>query len=60
MIGQNLQSRHADIRAQSDYEVNVKAEKEIDAILMHLENLHVELEEIQKRLDGLPGTKSGA
>jgi uncharacterized membrane protein len=59
MIGQNLQSRHADIRAQSDYEVNVKAEQEIDAILMHLENLHAELEEIQKRLDGLPGTKSG-
>jgi uncharacterized membrane protein len=51
MIGQNLQGRHSEIRAQSDFEVNVKAEKEIDVILMHLENLHVELEEIQSRLD---------
>jgi len=37
MIGQNLQGRHAEIRAESDFEVNVKAEREIEAILMHLE-----------------------
>jgi uncharacterized membrane protein len=37
MIGQNLQGRHSEIRAESDYEVNVKAEKEIETILMHLE-----------------------
>lgn len=37
MIGQNLQGRHAEIRARSDYEVKVKAESEVDAILMHLE-----------------------
>src|SRR5262249_200993 len=30
MIGQNLQGRHAELRAQSDFEVNVKAEKEIE------------------------------
>jgi uncharacterized membrane protein len=60
MIGQNLQGRHSEIRAQSDYEVNVKAEKEIDAILMHLENLHAELEQIEARLDGLPGAKPEA
>jgi uncharacterized membrane protein len=44
MIGQNLQSRTADQRAESDYEVNCKAEVEIreikaklDVILKHLE-----------------------
>jgi uncharacterized membrane protein len=38
MVGQNLQSRHAEIRAEADFEVNNKAEREIEAILMHLEN----------------------
>lgn len=37
MVGQNLQGRHAELRAQSDYEVNLRAEHEIDAILQHLE-----------------------
>ncbi len=37
MIGQNLQGRHAELRAESDFEVNVKAEKEIEVILHHLE-----------------------
>jgi uncharacterized membrane protein len=37
MIGQNLQGRHAEIRAESDFEVNIKAEREIEAILLHLE-----------------------
>jgi uncharacterized membrane protein len=40
MIGQNLQGRHSEARAQSDYEVNIKAEREIEAILEHLENQH--------------------
>ncbi len=38
MIGQNLQGRHSEARAESDFEVNVKAEREIEAILQHLEN----------------------
>jgi len=37
MIGQNLQGRHAEIRAESDFDVNVKAEREIETILLHLE-----------------------
>lgn len=36
MIGQNLQGRHAERRAESDFEVNIRAEKEIEVILMHL------------------------
>jgi uncharacterized membrane protein len=29
MVGQNLQSKHAEIRAENDFEVNQKAEQEI-------------------------------
>jgi uncharacterized membrane protein len=38
MVGQNLQGRHAEKRAEGDFEVDTKAEREIEAILMHLEN----------------------
>ena len=38
MIGQNLQGRHSEFRAESDFEVNVRAEKEIEVILLHLEH----------------------
>ncbi len=30
MIGQNLQGRHAEARAEADFEVNIKAEREIE------------------------------
>lgn len=63
MVGQNLLSRHAEFRAESDYEVNVKAEKEIEAVLLHLEQQAEHLErqgalilEILKRLDAPAGT----
>ena len=36
MIGQNLQGRHSEVRAEADYELNVRAEKEIKQILHHL------------------------
>ena len=38
MVGQNLQSRHSEIRAEEDYLINKKAELEIETILVHLEN----------------------
>ncbi len=38
MIGQNLQSNHSEARAEADFEVNTKAEDEIEIILKHLEN----------------------
>jgi uncharacterized membrane protein len=38
MIGQNLQSEHADGRAEADFEINKQAELEIETILTHLEN----------------------
>jgi uncharacterized membrane protein len=37
MVGQNIQGRHAEARAEHDLEVNVKAEQEIEIILHHLE-----------------------
>ena len=37
MVGQNLQGRHAEARAEADFEVNTKAEREVEAILLHLE-----------------------
>ncbi|HEY3799758.1 MAG TPA: DUF1003 domain-containing protein [Caulobacteraceae bacterium] len=37
MVGQNLQGRHSEARAQHDLEVNVKAEEEIEVILQHLQ-----------------------
>ena len=38
MVGQNVQGRHSEIRAQLDFEVNQKAEKEIMVVLRHLEH----------------------
>ncbi len=38
MIGQNLQGRHSEARAEADFEINTKAEREIETILMHLEH----------------------
>ena len=37
MVGQNVQGRHSELRADSDLDVNVKAEEEIEVILQHLE-----------------------
>ena len=53
MIGQNLQSNHADARAEADFEINKQAEREIETILLHLEGqnkiiLQI-LDELKKR-----------
>ena len=37
MVGQNLQGRHSDLRAEHDLAVNIKAEEEIEIVLLHLE-----------------------
>lgn len=37
MVGQNILGREADARAEHDLEVNVKAEREIEVVLRHLE-----------------------
>jgi len=37
MIGQNVQSRQSDVRAEADLRINTKAEFEVETILSHLE-----------------------
>lgn len=37
MVGQNLLGRHAELRAENDFEINQKAEREIETILLNLE-----------------------
>jgi uncharacterized membrane protein len=49
MVGQNIQGRHAELRADSDLEINVKAEREIEVILAHLEYQNELLIDLAKR-----------
>jgi uncharacterized membrane protein len=44
MVGQNLQGRHSEIRAEADFEVNTKSEQEVEAILLHLEQQAAQIE----------------
>lgn len=56
MVGQNLQGRHAEARAEADFEVNAKAELEIETILLHLERQN---ELILKILNHLENEEAG-
>ena len=38
MVGQNLQARHSEARTEADFDINTKAEREIETIVQHLEN----------------------
>ena len=51
MVGQNLQNKHSEARAEADFDVNVKAELEVETILQHLENQNEVMLEILKKLD---------
>ncbi|SRR6266404_2277827 len=55
MVGQNIQSKHAEIRSEHDYQTNKKAEKEIETIIMHLENQDKILQNLQERIKKLGG-----
>ena len=57
MVSQNLQSAHAERRAENDYEINVKAEREITAILHHLEYQNEMLKVLVER--AIAGQKPG-
>ena len=54
MVGQNLQGRHAEARADADFEVNTKAEREIEAVLLHLEAQNDLILKILHHLEGGP------
>ena len=53
IIGQNLQGRRADIRGDHDYETDKRAEKEIETILLHLENQQDLILQILKKIEKL-------
>jgi len=38
MVGQNLQNKHSEARADANFDASVKTELEIETILQHLEN----------------------
>ena len=53
MVGQNLQGRHAEARAEADFDVNTKAEREIEAILLHLETQNDLILKILRHSEGV-------
>lgn len=58
MVGQNLQGRHSEARAEADFDVNTKAEEEIETILQHLENQNELILKILNQLNKVaPGEK---
>jgi uncharacterized membrane protein len=50
MVGQNLESKHSEIRAETDYEVNLKAEKEIQEIKEELAEIKELIKAIKERI----------
>ena len=57
MVGQNIQGQHAQLRAEYDYQTDKKAEREIETILLHLENQNKLMLDILKRIEKLEKTK---
>jgi uncharacterized membrane protein len=50
-IGQNLHGRHYETRAEADFEINTKAEREIEPILQHLESQNELILKILRHLE---------
>jgi uncharacterized membrane protein len=51
MIGQNLQSHHADVRSETDLKINELAAMENETILIHLENQNEIILQILKHIE---------
>jgi len=51
MIGQNLDDRHSNLRAEADYKLNKRAEEEIKVIIGHLENQNELLLEVLRKIE---------
>jgi uncharacterized membrane protein len=51
LVGQNLLGRHSEARAEAEFELDLKSEREIEAILQHLENQNEILARIEERLE---------
>ncbi len=42
MVGQDLQSRHSELRADADYETNIESKKDIENLMKRLDNIEKE------------------
>jgi uncharacterized membrane protein len=51
MVGQNLQDRHEQLRDDLEFQVNLKAERQIETMLDHLTSQNELMLEIVRRLD---------
>ncbi|GGG49412.1 DUF1003 domain-containing protein [Bizionia arctica] len=48
MVGQNLQAKRAEIRSENDFNVNIKAEKEITFLIEEMKELKVMVSKLTK------------
>lgn len=51
MVGQNIEARAADKRAEADFLINKKAEREIETVIAHLENQNEILLALSRKID---------
>lgn len=51
MVGQNLEGKFAEQRAQADFDINKKAEHEVEVVIAHLENQNELLLELVRKID---------
>jgi uncharacterized membrane protein len=51
MVGQNLQDRYAELRAEADFAINQKAEREVETILAHLAHQNDLILEVLRRVE---------
>jgi len=52
MVGQNLEGKFAEKRAQADYDINKRSEYEIEVVITHLENQNKTLSKILEKVEG--------
>ncbi|MBK8442328.1 MAG: DUF1003 domain-containing protein [Sphingobacteriales bacterium] len=57
MVGQNLQSKHAELRAEENFKVNKKSETEVEIILRHLEHQNEMILEILTKIEQMEKNK---
>lgn len=50
MIGQNLQSKHSEARAESDYHINLIAENQIQELSDQIKNIEKQITDLNNYL----------
>ena len=58
MVGQNLQNRHSEIRADADYETDMDAKKDVETLMKRLDSIEQnKLDKILEILEKDAGNK---